>query len=130
MTADPEVVLEAGVEGGGVRLYRLPTATGGWEFFTEINETAQYDLLVDADGPPDDEPVRRSKRVATLEEGLALLDAAPWPRFHAIQVHPEYATQVLAQVEAQLRGLPVPEEKYEHVLARWRRSCGGVKDGE
>ena len=69
----------------------------------------------------------QSARVATFELGLALLDAEPdWARLWVVEVHPAYASRVLAAVEARLSDL-TPSAR-EHSLKNWRRMCNPERD--
>lgn len=116
-----EVVVEAGVEGFSLMLYRQATQRGDFEYFTELEEMGCGDI-------PGGH--RKSRRVSTLEEGFALLDAdggLNWPRLHAIKVCPDHAADVLAAVEARMSREAASEWNTD-VLAEWRRRCDPAWD--
>jgi hypothetical protein len=114
--AKREIILTAGVEGGGVTLYGERTPNG-WRFRTSYAD--QTPLMLD-----EPEIRREVSWVATWDEALALLDMERWQRLPAIRVHPEFRTRVW--VEARKR-LPVdastPDSRNARLLARWREKC-------
>jgi hypothetical protein len=130
MTADPEIVVRAGVEGGCVTLYRARTSAGAWAYFRELNQVMLCEMVEDMDGSMPDAPTKVGSSVATFEEGLALLDVDPWARFYPADVHPEYADRVFAAVMQRVGRLPLRDRPHSHVISRWREQCGQVRDDD
>lgn len=122
--SEPDVVVQVGAEGGALTLYRRASPAGGEEFFTELNQVALYEMMEDDGDPMPGEPVARGRGVATLEEGLALLDGSPeWVLLYPVEVDPELAPRVLAAVEARLERLGLDEEQKRRKLDQWRHLC-------
>ena len=126
---EAEIVVRAGVEGGRVTLYRARSAAGGWEYFRELNQAMLCEMVEDMDGSVPDRPIKVGARVATFEEGLALLDVDPWAQFYATVVHPEYADRVLAAVMQRLGRLPERDQS-DSLISRWHRACGRATDDD
>lgn len=111
-----EIVLEAGAEGGSLTLFRRGTPRGAFEYFTDLNAMGFEDI------PGLHE---QSRRVTTLEEGFALLDAAPgcdWHVLYAVKVHPDHAADVLGAVEQRMSRDGTPASDND-ALRQWRRAC-------
>lgn len=110
MMSEREIILWAGVEGGGIKLFGI-RLDGGWRF--QRNVVDQTPLMLD------EEEIRHdSMFTSSWEEALALLDRYPWHRFSPIRVHPEFRQAVWAAVEARYTG-----RKAEEDLERWRDRC-------
>lgn len=93
-----DVVLEVGAEGGSLTVFRVTDANGHSTFEAYRNEAALKDILGDEDSrgmvftettPP----------LATLADAIAKLDRYPWHALHPLRLHPDFATQVLADVK-------------------------------
>src|SRR5690349_16281792 len=111
--ASPEIIVLAGVEGGGVTLYGERT-TNGWRFRASYADQTPYML---------DEPEirREGERVDTWDGALALLDKERWLRLPPIEVHPEFQARVWDAVQQRLgRNAETSNPSTERLLARWR----------
>jgi hypothetical protein len=111
-----ELVLEVGAEGGSLSLVRRRNIDANWEYRTETDETAFYDLLSKGD-LSGLEVSTHSRYVRSFEEALTVLDKYPWFDFVPLKVHPEYFHAVLGEVRK--RGGEATER-------RWRKEldCG------
>jgi len=110
-----ELILVAGVEGGGVSLYgeRLDD---GWRFSTEYGDQTPF-MLADSDCQ---EAIRYEvPQSATWEEALGRLDHLGWLRLPAVMVHKEFRDKVWAAVQQRLTG----DERNAAKLERWRDRC-------
>ena len=118
------VVVKVGAEGGALTLYRRARPAGREAFFTELNQVALYEMMEDDGEPMPGEPFVLGRCVATLEEGLALLDESPeWVLLYPVEVDIELAPRVLAAVEARLERCGLSEEEKRRRWVRWRDRC-------
>lgn len=108
-----EVILIAGVEGGGVMVYGRRTAEG-WIF--EDSYADHTPLFLDED--PIETPPQTT---CTWEATLDFLDDHRWHRLPPIKVHPEFCERVFAAVAVRLAADP---DERPGVLERWKYRCG------
>jgi hypothetical protein len=116
--AEKEVVLEMGVEGGGVTIFRTP-ADSGWLLYVEgssmfLDDNDEEDWRSSATGP-----------VNTIDEALRSVSKdGSWVIYYPISVHPEYGKTVWELAQLAARTLP---EHLSHMWKRktevWRRCC-------
>jgi hypothetical protein len=117
--AKHDLVLELGLEGGGVSIYRTPADSGSWQFHIGGS-------TIDLD--ENDSEVWRSwqtKPFTSVDE--ALLSVTPdgsWVIFFPTNVHPEYRAKLwlLAQVVADNLN-DAKREHWNRQIHEWRREC-------
>ncbi|MBK4733392.1 hypothetical protein [Noviherbaspirillum pedocola] len=110
-----EVILEAGVEGGSIRLYGMHNEKG-WIFSEDVVD--QTPELIDKPGVH-----YRSKPVYTWEDALSLLDEYCWHCFFPLTVHPFFRGAVLAGV---LNRSTLEEINDNSSLSNWLAICGEI----
>jgi hypothetical protein len=99
-----ETILEVGAEGGSVTLFGNRNDAGQWRFWTQTDETTMNYLLDEEDLRGLGSLVNASESVCSLTDAIALLDKYPWHCMVPLQVHPEFLTVILSEV--QKRGTP------------------------
>lgn len=110
-----EIVLEVGAEGGSLKIVRERNADADWHFWTERNEAALYDALLEEDRGDIGEYSGRTGPFRSLDEALRSIDKYSWIRLHPVEVHSEFLDAVLCEVRT--RGDATEE-------ARWREALG------
>ena len=110
-----EVVLDLGVEGGGLTIYRARSEAGTWVYYKRTssiwfddddNEAWQY---------------RASEPAPSFEELLG----TEWAWFTPISVHPEYRQSVWDLVQDRARVLEDEELRmWDRKKHRWQALCG------
>ncbi len=116
MATDRELIVIAGVEGGGVTLYGERTADG-WRFFTD--RVDQTPLMLN--DPEDQREIRHPLRSADSWEGaLQLLDHYGWMGLPGVMVHKEFRLRVWQAVQQRLTAA---DERTQRMLKRWKERC-------
>lgn len=92
-----EVILQVGCEGASLTIIRERNITGDWQFLSERNEVAIYDLLSEEDRSGFI-ACERSGYVSSFDEALRLLDHYRWFRLYPLEVHPDFLDHVLLEV--------------------------------
>jgi len=101
---DKETILEMGAEGGTLTLFGNRDDAGHWRFWTQTDETTMNDLLDEEDRRGLGSLVNTRESVSSLTEAFALLGKYPWHCMVPLQLHPEFLTVILSEV--QKRGTP------------------------
>ena len=109
-----QVILDVGGEGAGLTLFGDKDHSGEWKFWIQTDETATFEALHDEDRQGLGEPIRTSRQVHSLPEGLKLLDQYPWFRLYPTKVHPEFREAIL--VEVGRRGTLTDQARWNHRL--------------
>jgi hypothetical protein len=99
-----ETILEVGAEGGSLTLFGNRDDAGQWRFWTQTDETTMNYLLDEEDLRGLGSLVNASESVSSLTEAFVLLDKYPWHCMVPLQVHPEFLTVILSEI--QKRGTP------------------------
>jgi hypothetical protein len=116
---EKETVLELGVEGGGVTVFRTRHDRGEWHFHVEGSSMYLDD---------NDDEVWRSwstEPVCSIKTALReVADDGCWVFFWPIAIHPEYRTAMSKLVRAAVAKLPAKQKQMgRNQLAEWRRLC-------
>lgn len=120
-SSDPVVILRVGVEGGDVSVLRVRTSDAT-SYVVVWNEVAMHELLELLGDEPAGHAAVTHTMAPTLTAALFLLDRdASWPLYRVIEVHPDYADEILRAVEERLllEGEPAGP-KAQVALDRWR----------
>ena len=97
-------VLQAGAEGGDVRLVGRRRVDGAWQFACVTDDQSEV-LLGTVDGSVSPSPALDSLQwVESWDEALQLMDRYPWARLLPLQVHPAFVERVRQAVDARLAG--------------------------
>lgn len=117
MMSNRELIVIAGVEGGGVTLYGERTADG-WRFFSD--RVDQTPLMLNE--PEEQREIRHPMRSADSWEGaLQLLDSFGWMRLPGVMVHKEFRPRVWEAIQQRLTAT---DDRTKRMLDRWKERCG------
>lgn len=117
MTAQDELILEIGAEGGSLKVVGRRNADGTWLYRTSLrDQTVVLFENIDAG-----ETRKESGWVDTWDELILALDKYPWAMLFVLRVHPESSDQILAEAEPRL--VNAPGHIAEMRLARWKERC-------
>lgn len=114
-----EVILTAGVEGGGVVLLGLPKAKG-WLFALELNDHTPQ-LLDEGDSGIHSQ----TEFVDTWPAALNLIDRYQWETFHPIVVHPEFRKLIY---EAYVDRFKARKIDVTGRNGKWEKKCLDMSD--
>jgi hypothetical protein len=119
-----QTVFEVGGEGGSLSIVRQRNQKGKWEFWAARDETAVSELLSKGDLGNEADLVHRAVRVKRFQNALHSLDKFPWFRLFPMKVHPEFAKNVLREVET--RGGSEAAATWTERLLEIQRDRNGV----
>lgn len=111
----PELILIAGVEGGGISLYRERRSDGTWRF--NVRYTDQTAMFL---GEPASET--KSSWAESWDDAIKDLDARKWLSLPGVFVHPEFRQAVWEAVSTRLERRT--DAHAARALGRWRSRCG------
>ena len=94
-----QTILELGAEGGSLNLFGNRDAAGQWRFWTQTDGTTMNELLDEEDLRGLGSLVKTSESVSSLPEAFALLDKYQWRGLTPLQVHPEFRSGILHEVQ-------------------------------
>ncbi|WP_224961246.1 hypothetical protein [Geomonas subterranea] len=96
--ASPEVpILKLGGEGGSIVLLGKASLQGHWTFLLRTEESTVLDLL-DEDLGGEKVKVAKPRWAKGWKAGLKILSQYPWVAFYPLEVHREFAVQILKEV--------------------------------
>jgi hypothetical protein len=117
--AHAELVLELGLEGGGLSVYRTPAGSGGSQFHV-VGSTIDLD-------DNDDEAWRSwgTEPFPSLSEALrSVAQDGSWVLFFPIMIRPEFRTSVWQLAQDVAENLDDRQKKHwSHRVESWRQEC-------
>jgi hypothetical protein len=109
----PEMILSLGAEEGSITLYGVKL-NGDWHFLLKYDRFAPLDLFSHEEVTDKNLFLEETSFQKGFNNAIELLDEYPWHMLIPRLIHPEFATQLLTEVENRFES--------EHFrLTYWRR---------